>query len=115
MSSLLLDPNVLGYALGWRAAFGLGAILAIAILLVRRNVPESPRWLMVRGRNAEALAIVTAIERECPRIADVPPLHRIRIVAGQHIGFRRVADVIFRQYRARALLGLALMVSQAFF
>jgi MFS family permease len=114
MSSFLLDPNVLGYALGWRAAFALGAVLAVAILLVRRHLPESPRWLMVRGRHAEALAIVDTIERQC-RLVEDAPLPRIRIVTGEHIGLRRAARVILRQYRSRALLGIALMLSQAFF
>ena len=67
MSSVLLDPRVLGHAWGFRAAFGLGAVLALAIVLVRRYVPESPRWLMVRARHAEALAIVETIEAECAR------------------------------------------------
>lgn len=115
VSSVLLDPRVLGYALGWRAAFGLGALLAIAILIVRRHLPESPRWLMVRGRHAEAEAIVAGIERQCaPAIAPAAP-HRIRIIAGQEIGLRRAAVVIFRQYRQRALLGVSLMLAQAFF
>ncbi len=115
MSSLLLDPRVLGYAIGWRAAFALGALLAVAILLVRRHLPESPRWLMVRGRHPEALAIVATIERQCERLADSPAPRRIRIVVGEHIGLRRAALVIFRQYRSRAMLGVALMLSQAFF
>jgi MFS family permease len=41
---VLVDPAVLGPATGWRAGFLLGAVLAPAILLVRRDVPESPRW-----------------------------------------------------------------------
>ena len=54
LSMVLLDPRVLGPQLGWRAAFVLGAVLAVAILLVRRHVPESPRWLMAHGRVDEA-------------------------------------------------------------
>ena len=35
---------------GWRFAFGLGVVLGLVILLVRRHVPESPRWLFIHGR-----------------------------------------------------------------
>ncbi len=115
ITSFLLDPRVLGYAYGWRAAFAFGAVLALAILLVRRQLPESPRWLMVRGRRAEAVAIVDAIERQCACVPERSRLSRIRIVPGEHIGLGQAAGVILRQYRSRAVLGLALMLSQAFF
>jgi MFS family permease len=46
---VLLDPHVLPPWLGWRVCFGLGAVLGISILLVRRNVPESPRWLLLHS------------------------------------------------------------------
>jgi MFS family permease len=115
MSSLLLDPNVLGHAWGFRAAFGLGALLAIAILIVRRYVPESPRWLMVRERHAEALEIIAGIERECRPFDPASTPRRIRIALGEHVGLGRVAKVILQQYRSRALLGVTLMLAQAFF
>jgi MFS family permease len=115
LSAVLLDPRVLGHELGWRAAFGLGAVLALAIMVVRRFVPESPRWLMVRGRHAEAGAVVDAIEARCRPIDDSGALPRIRIAAREPIGFRTIARVLFAHYRSRALFGLVLMVAQAFF
>src|SRR6185369_12972001 len=62
LSIVLLDERVLGPQLGWRAGFLLGAVLALAILLVRRNVPESPRWLLAHGRGDEAERIIADIE-----------------------------------------------------
>src|SRR6202011_5020618 len=50
--------------IGWRLAFGIGAIFGIFVLLVRRNVPESPRWLFIHGREQEAEQVVAAIEQE---------------------------------------------------
>ncbi len=115
LTSILLDPRVLGHDLGWRAAFGLGAVLALAIVLVRHWVPESPRWLMVRGRHHEAHAIVCDIERRCRPAGASPIVQPMRIVRRDRIGFADIARVVFSQYRSRALLGLVLMVAQAFF
>src|SRR6185437_1562721 len=51
--ALLTVPLLNNFAvnIGWRIAFGLGVVLGLAILLVRRHVPESPRWLFIHGRD----------------------------------------------------------------
>src|SRR5207302_8261462 len=59
----LLDSGVLPPEFGWRFAFGIGALLGLIILTLRKSVPESPRWLLLRGRNEEAEAIVAGIEQ----------------------------------------------------
>src|SRR4051794_35311923 len=58
----LLDTALFAADVGWRLAFGIGALLGVGILLVRRNVPESPRWLFIHGRDEEADEIVGEIE-----------------------------------------------------
>ena len=53
-----LPPDV-----GWRAAFGFGAVIALCAGLVRRYVPESPRWLLARGKMERAQAVVENLEK----------------------------------------------------
>lgn len=120
LSLVLLDPRVLGPVWGWRVGFGLGALLALAILLIRRDVPESPRWLMAHGREAEALAVIEAIEaRVAAEHGPLPPVpveqHHAFVAGGTAPSLRRVAQVLFHRYRQRSIVALALMVSQAFF
>src|SRR5436189_3818526 len=49
LSIVLLDTGILARDVGWRLAFGIGAVVGLAIMIVRRHVPESPRWLFIHG------------------------------------------------------------------
>jgi MFS family permease len=113
LSLVLLDPRVLGPQLGWRAGFLLGAALAFAVLLVRRDVPESPRWLLAHGRGEEAERIVAGIERAAGVVPAASAHGDVRARALPSL--RDVAHVLLRRYPQRSFVVLALMVSQAFF
>jgi MFS family permease len=113
---VLLDPSVLPPWLGWRVCFGLGALLGVSILLVRRHVPESPRWLLLHGHRDRAERLVRTIEEEITGRHGplASPERTVQFHAGAGLDYRTIARILFRRHRRRALLGLTLMVAQAF-
>src|SRR5712692_10115056 len=66
---VLLQPGLLPPDWGWRAAFGIGAVLGSFILVLRRWIPESPRWLMLHARLDECESVIGAIERRVRAVA----------------------------------------------
>jgi MFS family permease len=113
----LLDPTIVDPAWGWRAAFALGAILAVGILVVRRHVPESPRWLFIHGHEDRAEEIVGRIEREVSEESGAT-LHKvddtITIRQRKTISLALIARTVFTMYPKRTVLCFSLFVGQAF-
>jgi MFS family permease len=118
LSIPLLNENLFSASLGWRLAFGLGAVLGFAILLVRRNVPESPRWMFIHGRAKDAEALVDDIEREVKESAGVSelkePKKAIKVREQESVGFITIAKTVFGSYPRRTVIGLSLFIGQAF-
>jgi MFS family permease len=114
---VLLDPRYFDVDMGWRVGFGIGGILGLSILLLRNVVPESPRWLMVHGEGGEAERITSSIERaiESETGTALPPVtETICVEVRKEIRFLEIARMMFTHYRERTILGLSLMISQAF-
>lgn len=117
-SIMLLDPALISPDLGWRLAFLIGASLGLVILFMRLWLPESPRWLVIHGRQHEADRIVTEIEGQFTArgVSLAPPgMKVLRVVPRSHTPLREVARALLTTHRRRTFLGLALMVAQAFF
>jgi MFS family permease len=117
LSIVALNTDILPKDVGWRLTFALGAVLAFVILLVRRHVPESPRWLLIHGHDREAERIVTSIE-ERVETEKGRPLERaegeLTIHQRRSVTFVEIARTLFADYRRRSILGFSLFIGQAF-
>ena len=117
LSVWLLDPAVLGPDMGWRLAFGSGAVLGLVILYLRRFLPESPRWLMLHGQPGEAARVVGDIEArviESEGVTLPPVTQRLALGETHRTTMLSVARTLLKDYPARTTLGLVLMAAQAF-
>src|ERR1700744_3334969 len=115
---VLLDPAVTGPDLGWRLAYFTGAVLGLIVFVMRMWIPESPRWLMIHVHPDQAHAIVEDIERSVLGHAQdsrTATFAKIKLRMRDHTPLGEVARTLFVTYRQRSLVGLTLMVAQAFF
>lgn len=117
-SLALMNVGAVPVNLGWRFAFGIAAVLGLGVLFLRLRVPESPRWLMLRGREDEAGKIVTSIEqdvakggKELPKPEDKKLKLRVR----DHTPLGEIFKSMWKDNRQRSILALILMIGQSFF
>jgi MFS family permease len=117
LSVVMLNTSYFPANVGWRLTFALGVVLGLVILLVRRNVPESPRWMLIHGHPKEAEDLLASVEAKIRKETgrELPPAKgEITIRQRATIGFGLIARTVFREYPRRAWLGLSLFIGQAF-
>src|ERR1700758_3082834 len=112
-SLLLLSGRFIGIDIGWRLGFGIGAVLSGFILFLRRYVPESPRWQITHGREAEAKQTTSDIERKVGKDLP-PPKNTLKVHPQKVFGFGLILGAMVGKNRSRSVLALSLMVAQAF-
>jgi MFS family permease len=115
--TLLVEHN-LPASYSWRVAFLTGPVLGIVILFIRKNLPESPRWLLMHGREKEAeeqvKSIEDAVNASGGSLGNVDDSKAIEIAPATNIGFIALARTLFLTYPRRAILGATLMITQSF-
>ena len=117
ITPLLLDQRLFAVNVGWRLGFGIGGVLGLSILLLRRFVPESPRWLVTHCRAEEAEQTVREIERMSrpPRDASFRrPEGSLTVHPRKSFGLGMIFASMLGKNRSRSILALVLMVAQSF-
>jgi MFS family permease len=117
-SIFLLNPDLIDINWGWRIGFFIGPVIGLAIIGLRRHIPESPRWLMTHGYHEQAERTVDQIEADMTaqgrKLEPVDESKALEIHPQESVSYREIARVMLRDYRSRSFLGFSMMVTQAF-
>jgi len=115
---VLLDSARFPVDLGWRLGFGIGATLGLLVILARRHIPESPRWLVVHGYPSDAIAVMADLETRTGARSNGTAItesdEELLFHPRPQVDLRDLFITLFRRYPRRAVLGLTLITSQAF-
>ncbi len=88
---------------GWRAMFIIGALPALLAAVLRMLLPESPRWLVSKGRGEEASKIVGDVEDfMTARGAILPPPAPVAVT--KTVAATRVLELFEGRYFRRTML-----------
>src|SRR6202790_1702978 len=117
ITPLWLDQRLFAVNVGWRLGFGIGGVLGLSILLLRRFVPESPRCLVTLCRAKEAEQTVDHIEKDVAKATGQHPSvpkESIEVHPKKVFGIGLILSSMVGKYRKRSILALVLMVAQSF-
>jgi MFS family permease len=103
---------------GWRLAFFIGPVIGLAIIYLRRHIPESPRWQVTHGHEKDADTTVDDIEAQLEsqghKLDPVPDSKAIEIAPQEFVPFHILARVFFKMYPKRTIVGATMMITQSF-
>ncbi|MER7007068.1 MFS transporter [Dactylosporangium sp. NPDC000555] len=110
--------NHVSLNIAWRLGFLIGPIIGLLIWNLRRHLPESPRWLVMHGREQEAEEAIARIERDVEStgqtLAPVDESHALELRPSSGHGYLALLRVLFSRMPARSTLSATLMITQSF-